>query len=192
MIIYILFSLALGLEGGMSQLKGEDIVSSSFGPFYGVFCEFSITPNLSYNLAFTSLKAEASSNSMVMDTTGQMFSGVVGEDFQSFQGALSVSWAPLTTSFSPYLSGRLGLNQWKLVDGNGDVVLSLNGNNFEGLSLFLGGGAGLKAEIAGFILAVEGYSDFIFSEDKDWYDGFGGYDDNEWIVNFAFKIGKKF
>ncbi len=192
MIIYILLSLTLGLEGGMSQLKGEDIVSSSFGPFLGGFCEIPVTPNLSYSISFTGGKAEASSNSMVMDTSGQMFSGVVGEDFQSFRGDLSVNWAPLTGGFSPYLSGRLGLSQWKFVNGSGDIVLSLNGNNFEGLSLFLGGGAGLKGKIAGFILAVEGFSDFVFSEDKDWYEGFGGYDDNEWTFNVMFKLGKEF
>jgi len=192
MMIYILLSLTLGLEGGMSQLKGQDIVSSSFGPSYGLFCDIDVTPNLSYSLSFTNSKGEASTNSMVMDTLGQMFSGAVGEDFQSLRGDFSVNWTPFTGGFSPYLSGRLGLSQWKFIDGNGDVALSLNGNNFKGLSLFLGGGAGLRGKIAGFVLAVEGFSDFVFSEDKDWYEGFGGYDDNEWTFNVMFKLGKEF
>ncbi len=192
MIIYILFSLTLGFEGGMSQLKGADIDSFSFGPSFGLFCDIAVTPNLSYSLSFSGGKAETSSNSVILDSLRQPLSGIVGENFQSFRGNLSVNWAPLTTGFSPYLSGRLGLSQWKFVNGNGDVALSLNGNNFEGLSLFLGGGAGLKGGIAGFVLAVEGFSDFVFSEDKDWYEGFGGYDDNEWTFNIMFKLGRKF
>ncbi len=191
-MIYILLSLTLGLEGGMSQLKGEDIGSSLFGPSYGLFCDIDVTPNLSYSLSLTGGKAETSSNSTILDSLRQPLSGIVGEDFQSFQGALSVNWAPLTTSFSPYLSGRLGLSKWQFIDGSGDIVQSLNGNDFKGLSLFLGGGAGLRGKIAGFVLAVEGFSDFIFSEDKDWYEGFGGYDDNEWTFNVMFKLGKEF
>lgn len=192
MIIYILFSFAVGLQGGMFELKGDDIVSSSFGPSFGAFGDLSVTPNLSYSLSFTEGKAEASSNSVTLDTLMQPISEVVGEDFQYFKANLSVNWIPFQASFSPYLSGRLGLNQWKLLDANGDVAESLNGNGYEGLSLSLGGGAGIKAEIAGFIISVEGCSDFIFSENKDWYEGFGGYDDNEWTVDFIFKLGKVF
>lgn len=192
MILCMLFSFAVGVQGGMFELRGDDIVSSSYGPSFGAFCDMSITPNLNYSLSFERGKAETSSNSVVLDTLRQPLTGIVGQDFQSFQGALSVDWAPLTTSFSPYLSGRLGLSQWKFIDSNGEVALSLNGNNFEGLSLFLGGGAGIRGRIAGFILAVEGFSDFVFSENKDWSGGFGGYDDNEWTVNFMFKLGKEF
>jgi len=192
MILYILFSFAVGVQGGMFELRGDDIVSSSYGPFLGAFYDMSITPNLSYNLSFSGGKAETSSNSVVLDSLRQPLTGEVGQDFQSFRGNLSVNWVPLTTSFSPYLSGRLGLSQWKFLNGNGDIALSLNGNNFEGLSLFLGGGAGLRGKIAGFVLAVEGFSDFVFSEDKDWYEGFGGYDDNEWTFNVMFKLGKEF
>jgi hypothetical protein len=192
MILYVLFSFTIGVQGGMFELRGEDIVSSSFGPSFGAFCDLSITPNLSYSLSFAGGKAEASSNSVELDSLRQPLTGVVGQDFQSFHGALSVDWAPLTTSFSPYLSGRVGFSQWKIIDGNGDVALSLNGNNFEGLSLFLGGGAGIRCKVAGFLIAVEGFSDFIFSENKDWSGGFGGYDDNEWTVSYMFKLGKEF
>lgn len=192
MILYMLLSFAVGLEGGMFELKGGDIVSSSFGPSFGVFGDLSVTPNLSYSLSFTGGKAETSSNSVMLDTLMQPISGVVGEDFQYFKTNLSVNWFPFQASFSPYLSGRLGLSQWKLLDANGDVAESLNGNDYEGLSLSLGGGAGIKAEIAGFVMSVEGYSDFIFSENKDWYEGFGGEDDNEWTVNVVFKLGREF
>jgi len=191
-MIYVLLSFAVGVQGGMFELQGDDIVSSSFGPSFGGFCDVNVTPNLSYSMSFIGGKAETSSNSTILDSLRQPLSGIVGEDFQSFQGALSVNWAPLTTSFSPYLSGRLGLSQWKIIDSNGDVALSLNGNNFEGLSLFLGGGAGIRGRIAGFLIAVEGFSDFVFSENKAWDKGFGMYDDNEWTVNFMFKLGKEF
>jgi len=191
-MIYVLLSFAVGVQGGMFELQGDDIVSSSFGPSFGGFCDVNVTPNLSYSMSFIGGKAETSSNSAVLDSLMQPLTGVVGHDFQCFQGVLSVGWAPLTTSFSPYLSGRLGLSQWKIIDSNGDVALSLNGNNFEGLSLFLGGGAGIRGRIAGFLIAVEGFSDFVFSENKAWDKGFGMYDDNEWTVNFMFKLGKEF
>ena len=192
MIIYILFSFAVGLQGGMFELKGEDIVSSSFGPSFGAFGDLSVTPNLSYSLSFTGGKAEASSNSVTLDTLMQPISGVVGEDFQYFKTNLSVNWFPFQSSFSPYLSGGLGLSQWKLLDANGDVAESLNGNDYEGLSLSLGGGGGIKAEIAGFVISVEGYSDFIFSENSDWVEGFGGGDNNEWTIEYVFRLGRNF
>ncbi len=190
MILHILLSFTVGLEGGMFELKGEDIVSSSFGPSFGVFCDVSITPNLSYSLSFIGGKAEAFSNTVARDSS-MMPMVFVREYFQYFKTNLSVNWFPLQTAFSPYLSGRLGLSRWKFVSG-GDVAMSLNGNDFDGLSLFLGGGAGLKVEIAGFIVAVEGTSDFIFSENKDWLEGFGGYDDNEWTIDVMFKLGREF
>jgi hypothetical protein len=192
MILYILLSFTVGLQGGMFELKGEDIVSSSYGPSFGFFGELSVTPNLSYVLSFTRGKAEASSSSVTLDTLMEEISEVVGEDYQYFKGNLSVNWSPLRYAISPYLSGRLGLSQWKLLGNDGNVVEILNGNNFEGLSLSLGGGIGLKGKVAGFELSVEGFSDFIFSENKDWYEGFGGYDDNEWIVEAVFKLGREF
>lgn len=192
MIIYILFSFALGLEGGMFELKGEDVVSSSYGPTYGFFGELSVTPNLSYVLSFTGGKAETSSRSVTLDTLMGEISEVVGENFQCLKGNLSVNWSPIPHALSPYLSGRLGLSRWKLLDGDGNVAENLDGNKFEGLSLSLGGGAGIKANFAGFVVAVEGYSDFIFSENKDWYEGLGGYDDNEWTVEFIFRLGREF
>jgi len=191
MILHILLSFTVGLEGGMFELKGEDIVSSSFGPSFGVFCDVSITPNLSYSLSFIGGKANASTNSAEMDTLGQPQTGIVGEDFQCFKGNLSVDWFPFQGVFSPYLSGRLGLSRWEFVSG-GDVAMSLNGNDFEGLSLFLGGGTGLRGKIGGFIVAVEGTSDFIFSENKDWLEGFGGFDNNEWTIDVMFKLGREF
>ena len=191
MILYILFSFAVGLQGGMFELKGEDIVSSSYGPSFGIFCDVDVTPNLSYSISFTNGKSEASSSSVGLDSLMQPLAGVVGEDIQSFQGNLSADWSPVRAKFSPYLSGRLGFNRWRFMEGDNTSV-SLTGNDFEGLSLSLGGGAGIKGRIAGFVLAVEGFSDFVFSEDKDWSGGFGGSDDNEWTVNFMFKLGKEF
>jgi hypothetical protein len=195
MILYILFSFAVGLEGGMFELKGNDVVSPEFGPSYGVFCDVFVTPNLNYCLSFEKGRATASTRTMAFmyDTLGQQhfFSGVRGEDFEHFSGNMSVSWIPIKTVLSPYLSGRLGFKSWKFVSG-GDVVMSLNGNEFKGLSLSLGGGVGLRGEIAGFVLSAEAFSDFIFSENRDWVDGFGSGDDNEWIVEYVFRLGREF
>jgi hypothetical protein len=194
MILYILVSFTVGLQGGMFELKGEDIISPSFGPSYGIFCDFYMTPNLSYDLSFQMAKAPASTRTtaIVYDSTGQqVFSEVRGEDFQYFKGSLSVNWFPFTTIISPSLSAKLGLEQWKFVSG-GEVVQSLNGNDFEGISLFLGGGGGLRCELVGFVLSAEVFSDFIFTENKDWSGGFGGYDDNEWDIEVIFKLGKEF
>lgn len=191
MILCILFSFAVGLEGGVSELKGKDIVSPSFGPSYGIFCDFYVTPNLSYDLSFQIVKAPASTRTMIIDTLGETYSEVAGEDFECFKGNLSVNWFPFKIMFSPYLSARLGLEQWKFVSG-GNVVQSLNGSDFQGTSLVLGGGTGLRGRIAGFIISAEAFSDFIFSENKDWLKGFGGYDDNEWMVEVVFKLGKEF
>jgi hypothetical protein len=191
MMLYVLLSFAVGFEGGVFELKGEDIVSPSFGSSYGAFCDFYVTPNLSYDLSFQVVKAPASTRTVAIDTLGNVYSEVEGEDFECFKGNLSVNWFPFTTAISPSLSARLGLTQWKFVSGE-DVVQSLNGNDFEGISLFLGGGAGLRGRIAGFVISAEAFADFIFSEDKDWISGFGGYDDNEWDVELIFKLGKEF
>jgi hypothetical protein len=191
MMLYILFSFTLGAEGGFFELKGKDVVSPSFGPSYGIFGDFYVTPNLSYELSFQSGKATASTRTMFIDTLGDIHSGVAGEDFECFKGALSVNWFPFKPVFSPYVSARLGLVNWKFVSGD-NVARSLNGNELKGISLALGGGSGLRAEIAGFVLSAEAFSDFIFSEDKDWISGFGGYDDNEWTVEVMFKLGREF
>jgi len=191
MIIYILFSFAVGLQGGVFELKGDDIVYSSYGSSFGVFADLSVTPNLNYSLSFVGGKAEAFSNTVARDSS-MMPMVFVREYFQYFKTNLSVNWCPFQASFFPYLSGRLGLNQWKLLDANGDVAESLSGSDYEGLSLSLGGGGGIKAKVTGFVVSVEGYSDFIFSENKDWHEGFGGYDDNEWTFNIMFKLGRKF
>ncbi len=195
MILYILFSFTVGLEGGMFELKGNDIVSPSFGPSFGVFCDFYLNPNLNYCLSFERGKATASTRTMAFmyDSLGrrQFFSEVVGEDFEHLSGNLSVNWIPFRIVLSPYLSGRLGFKSWRFVSG-GEVVTSLNGNEFEGLSLSLGGGAGIRGELAGFIISVEAFSDFIFSENKDWVEGFGNGDDNEWTVEYVFRLGRDF
>jgi hypothetical protein len=195
MIFFILLSFTAGFEGGMFELKGNDIVSPEFGPTFGVFCDFYVTPNLNYCLSFEKGSATASTRTMAFtyDSLGQQhfFSVVRGEDFEYFSGNMSVSWIPIRTILSPYLSGRLGLKSWRFVSG-GDVVMSLNGNEFKGLSLSLGGGAGLRGGIAGFVLSAEAFADFIFSENSDWYDGFGSGDDNEWIMEYIFKLGRNF
>ena len=195
MIIYVLLSFAVGVEGGVFELQGNDIVSPEFGPGFGVFCEVPVTSNLNYILSFGWGKATASTRTVAItyDSLGQqqVFSGVRGEDFEYLSGALSVNWIPLRNIISPYLSGRLGIKSWKFVSG-GEVAVSLNGNEFKGISLSLGGSAGLKGEIAGFIISGEVFSDFIFSEDSDWMDGFGGEDDNEWTRGVIFRLGRNF
>ncbi len=195
MIFYILLSFTVGLEGGMFELRGNDVVSPEFGPSFGLFGDFYVTPNLNYCLSFEKGSATASTRTMAFmyDSLGQkhFFSEVRGEDFEHFSGNMSVSWVPIRTVLSPYLSGRLGFKSWRFVS-SGDVVMSLNGNEFNGLSLSLGGGVGLRGEIAGFVLSVEGFSDFIFSENSDWFDGFGSGDDNEWIMEYVFRLGRNF
>ncbi len=195
MILYILLSFTAGLEGGVFELKGNDVVSPSFGPSFGVFCDFYVTPSLNYGLSFEKGRAAASTRTLAImyDTLGQQhfFSEVRGEDFEHFSGNISVSWVPFRTVVSPYISGRLGLRSWRFVSG-GDVVMSLNGNEFNGLSMSLGGGTGLRGEIAGFVLSMEAFSDFIFSENSNWVEGFGSGDDNEWIVEVLFSLGRDF
>lgn len=195
MIFYILFSFTVGLEGGMFELKGNDIVSPEFGPSIGGFCDFFVNSNLNYSFSFQKGKATASTRTMAFmyDSLGQrqFFSGVVGEDFEHLSGSFSVNWMPFRIVLSPYLSGRLGFKSWSFVSGD-EVVTSLNGNEFKGLSLSLGGGAGLRGEIAGFVISAEAFSDFIFSENKDWIEGFGNGDDNEWIVEYIFRLGRNF
>jgi hypothetical protein len=196
MIFYILLSFTAGFEGGVFELKGNDIVSPEFGTSFGVFCDFYVTPNLNYGLSFNKGKAAASTRTMVVvyDTTSgqqRILSRVRGEDFEFISGEFCVNWLPIRTVLLPYLSGWLGLKSWKFVSG-GDVVMSLNENEFKGVSLSLGGGAGLRSEIAGFVFSAELFSDFIFSEDSDWEVGFGSSDDNEWTVNTMFKLGKEF
>jgi hypothetical protein len=195
MIIYILLSFAVGVEGGVFELQGNDIVSPEFGPGFGVFCEVPVTSNLNYILSFGWGKATASTRTVAItyDSLGQqqVFSGVRGEDFEYFSGDFSVNWIPLRKMISPCLSGRLGLKSWKFVTG-GEVATSLNGNEFKGISLSLGGSAGLKGRIAGFVISGEIFSDFIFSEESDWEKGFGGEDDNEWTKGVIFRLGRDF
>ncbi len=195
MIFYILLSFAAGLEGGIFELKGDDVVSPSFGPSFGVFCDFYVTPDLNYSFSFQRGKSTASTQTMAFtyDSLGQRqyFAAVRGEDFEHFGGNISVGWIPFRTVLSPCLSGRLGFKSWRFVS-SGDVVMSLNGNEFRGLSMSLGGGVGLRGDIAGFVLSAEVFSDFIFSENSDWIEGFGSSDDNEWIVDVIFKLGKEF
>jgi hypothetical protein len=207
MIFYILFSFAVGLQGGMFELKGDDIVSSSYGPSFGVFADLSVTPNLSYNLSFGRGRNDASIQTFGMklvpvnDTTFALrdTSAAQGENFECFYGNLSVNWYPLKTSLSPYLSGRLGFKHWKITSG-GNVIQSLGYpgssgeifNDYQSLSLSIGGGAGLRGKLAGFVVSAEAFSDFIFSEKKAWDEGFGIGDDNEWIVEFMIKIGREF
>ena len=200
MIIYMLFSFAVGLEGGMFELKGDNIVSSSFGPSFGIFGDLSVTPNLSYTLSFGGGKAGASSRTFgIIDT---IYSEVQGEDFECFYGNLSVNWFPLKTSVSPYFSGRLGIKQWKMTSG-GNVIQSLGypdpyhpgeiiRNDYQSLSLSIGCGVGLRGGLAGFVVSAEVFSDFIFSENQDWGKGFGIGDHNEWTVEGVFRLGKEF
>jgi hypothetical protein len=214
MILYILFSFAVGFEAGVFELKGNDIVSSSFGPSFGVFGDLIVTPNLSYSLSFGRGKAGASSQTfgMRIDTivdpinndtniVQPVYSEVQGEDFECFYGNISVDWFPLRTSLSPYLSGRLGLKHWKITSG-GDIIQGLGypdfsgeiipGNDYQSLSLSIGGGAGLRGKLAGFVVSAEAFSDFIFSEKRDWEEGFGIGDDNEWTLEFIFRLGREF
>lgn len=203
MIIYILFSFAVGLEGGMFELRGNDIVSSSYGPSFGIFGDLSVTPNSSYSLSFGRGTADASSQTFGIDSTfTQIDSMAQGEEFECFYGNLSVNWFPFKTPLSPCLIGRLGLKQWKITSGD-NVIQSLGSpnpyspgdiihNDYQGLSLSIGGGIGLRGELAGFVLAAEAVSDFIFSESKSWEEGFGRNDDNEWTVEFIFRLGRKF
>jgi hypothetical protein len=195
MIIYVLLSFAIGIEGGVFELQGNDIVSPEFGPYFGIFCEVPVTSNLNYVFSFGAGKATAMTRTVAItyDSLGQqqVFSEFRGEDFEYFSGDFSVNWIPLRNVISPYLSGRLGLKNWKFVRG-GEVVTSLNGNEFKGISLSLGGSAGLKSKIAGFVFSTEVFSDFIFSEDSDWAEGFGGEDDNEWTRGVIFRLGRDF
>ncbi len=195
MIIYILFSFAIGVEGGIFELQGSDIVSPEFGPHFGVFCDVPITSNLDYVISFGWGKDIASTRTVAItyDSLGQrqVFSEVRGENFEYFSGDFSVSWIPLRNNISPYLSGRLGLKSWKFVS-DGEIVTSLNGNEFKGISLSLGGSAGLRGKIAGFVISGEVFSDFIFSENSDWEKGFGNEDDNEWTRGVTFRLGKDF
>jgi hypothetical protein len=200
MMIYMLFSFAVGLEGGMFELKGDNIVSSSYGSSFGVFGNLDVTPNLSYRLSFGMVKADASSQTFGITDT--IYSEVQGEDFECFYGNLSVNWFPLKTSLSPYLAGRLGLKQWKITSG-GNVIQSLGYpnpyspgeiiyNDYQSLSLSIGGGVGLRGKLAGFVISAEVFSDFIFSENQDWAKGFGMGDHNEWTVEGVFRLGKEF
>jgi len=195
MIIYVLFSFALGIEGGIFELQGNDIVSPEFGSHFGVFCEVPITSNLNYVLSFNTGKATASTRTVAItyDSLGQrqVFSEVRGENFEYLSGDFFVNWIPLRNVISPYLSGRLGLKNWKFVSGD-EIAVSLNGNEFKGVSLSLGGSAGLKGRIAGFVISGEVFSDFIFSEDSDWEKGFGSEDDNEWSRGVIFRLGRDF
>ncbi len=195
MIIYILLSFAVGVEGGVFELQGNDIVSPEFGPRFGVFCDVPVTSNLNYVLSFGWGKATASTRTVAItyDSLGQrqVFSEVRGEDFEYLSGDFSVNWIPLRSVISPCLSGRLGLKSWKFVSG-GEVAMSLNGNEFKGISLSLGGSAGLKGNIAGFVISGEIFSDFIFSESSDWEKGFGSEDDNEWTRGVIFRLGRDF
>ena len=140
MMVYILISFAVGFEGGMIEPRGDDIVSAEFGSYFGFFCDFDVTPNLNYGLSFGRGRAPASTRTMAFtyDSLGQQhfFSAVRGEDFGYYSGDFSVKWMPFMTALSPYLSGRLGFKKWEFVSG-GEVVTSLNGNEFEGLSLSL-------------------------------------------------------
>ncbi|MEO0293231.1 MAG: hypothetical protein ABIN61_03285 [candidate division WOR-3 bacterium] len=195
MIIYILFSITLGIEGGFFELKGKDVVSPSFGPSFGIFCDFPLIPNLSYTLSLQKGSGGASTRTAAIfyDSlgVGTVLSGVVGEEFKYNKGILSTNWLPFSKIISPSLSLRLGLISWSFVSEK-EIAKSLNGNEFKKISLFIGGGGGVRSNLFGFLLSIEAFADFIFSEDKDWETGFGNYDDNEWSTELTFRVGKQF
>jgi len=179
-MIYLLFSFAIGLGGGMFQVKGDNISSPSYGPKVEIYSLFEFVPNLVYSIDIKGGRAKLIP-----------ISSVLGNEFEFIQGALSLYWYPLSTRLKPYILTRLGLMRWRFKD-DGEVVVSLNGNNFDRYSLTLGGGIGVSSEFSNFVFSLGVYSDFIFSEDKDWEKGFGTEDENEYTLGFDIRIAKEF
>lgn len=190
MILFIL-TFTLGLGGGTFRVEGDDIVSPSFGPSFNLRCGVEVVPSLEYEFILDAGKCKASTRTMVYDSLGDPYSWVVGEDFEFLHGKFHVNWYPLELQFNPYLKASIGLMHWRFVS-NGEVVKSLNGNSFERNSLTLGGGFGISKEIAGFIAGVDFTSDFIFSVDNDWIEGFGTADDNEYKYGLSLYLLRRF
>lgn len=197
-MIYLLFSFAIGLGGGTFQVKGDNIVSPSYGPKVEIYSLFEFIPNLMYSIDIKGGRANASTRSLTYEYVEQgdstiliPISSVLGNEFEFIQGALSLYWYPLSTRIKPYILTRLGLMRWRFKD-DGEVVVSLNGNNFDRYSLTLGGGIGVSSEFSNFVFSLGVYSDFIFSVDKDWEKGFGTEDENEYTLGFEIRIAKEF
>jgi len=197
-MIYLLFSFAIGIGGGVFEVRGDDIVSPSFGPTAEVFFNIEIIPDLVYDISIKGGRADASTRSLAYieveqgDTTAFIaVSRVLGEEFEFVEGNLSLDWYPFPMQIKPYISARLGLMRWRF-KSNGEVTRSLNGNEFDRYSLSLGGGIGVSTGFSGFVLSVDVVSDFIFSVDNDWKDGFGTGDDNEYAVGVNIRIARGF
>ncbi len=197
-MIYLLFSFAVGMGGGAFQVKGDNIVSPSYGPKFEIYSLFEFIPNLVYSIDIKGGRANASTRSLAYEYVEQgdstiliPISSVLGNEFEFIQGALSLYWYPLSTRLKPYISTRLGLMRWRF-KSDGEVTSSLNGTQFDRYSLTLGGGLGLSAELSGFVFSVGADGDFIFSMDKDWNEGFGTEDENEYTMGFEIKIAKEF
>ena len=197
-MIYLLFSFAVGMGGGAFQVKGDNIVSPSYGPKVEIYSLFEFVPNLVYSIDIKGGKSGARTRSMTYQYIEQgdsiiviPIAGELGDDFEFIQGALSIYWYPLQSTLKPYIMSRLGLVRWRFKE-NGEVVMSLNGHKFDRYSLALGGGIGLATEFSNFILSIGISSDFIFSMDKDWEEGFGTEDENEYTIGFEIRIAKEF
>ncbi len=197
-MIYLLFCYAVGIGGGAFQVKGDNIVNTSFGPKFEIYSLFEFVPNLQYSIDIKVGKAKAATRSSTYEYIVQgdstiiiPISGEVGDGFEFIEGDLSLYWYPLNAKFKPYISTRLGILRWRFKD-NGEVALSLNGNKFDRYSLALGGGIGLATEFSDFILSMGISTDFIFSMDKNWETGFGTEDENEYTIGFDIRIAKEF
>jgi len=197
-MICLLFSFAIGIGGGAFQIKGDNIVEPSYGPTAKIFSDFEFIPGLVYRINIEAGRANASTHSMVYESIQQgdstviiPISGVLGDKFEFIHGNLSINWYPLTWQIKPYLSAQLGLMRWRFTQ-NGEVVMSLNGSNFDRYSIYLGGGTGVSTEFSDFIFTIGVTSDFIFSVDKSWDEGFGTEDENEYTIGFEISVAKEF
>lgn len=197
-MICLLFSFAIGIGGGAFQIKGDNIVKPSYGPTAKIFFDFEFIPGLVYRINMEAGRANASTHSMVYESIQREDStvripiyGVLGDKFEFIHGNLSLNWYPFTWQIKPYLSTRLGLMRWRFTQ-NGEVVMSLNGSNFDRYSIYLGGGAGVSTEFSNFIFTMGVTSDFIFSVDNNWDEGFGTEDENEYTIGFEISVAKEF
>lgn len=197
-MIYLLFSFAVGIGSGAFQVKGNNIVNPSFGPKFEIYSLFEFVPNLQYSIDIKGGRAKAATRSMTYQNIEQgdsiitiPISGEIGDEFEFVEGDLSLYWYPMNIKLKPYISMRIGILRWRFKD-NGEVAISLNGNNFDRYSLALGGGIGLATEFSDFIISIGIFSDFIFSMDKNWEQGFGTEDENEYTIGFDIRIAREF
>jgi len=197
-MIYLLLSFSIGVGGGMFKVYGNNIGNASFGQKVNVFCDFEFVPQLVYSLNIETGKADASTSSFAYQYIQQEdstviipISGILGDKYEYLHGNLSIDWYFINTPIKPYVRAKLGMMRWRF-KSDGEVTSSLNGNQFDRYSLTLGGGLGLSAELSGFVFSAGADGDFIFSMDKDWNEGFGTEDENEYTMGFEIKIAKEF